>query len=133
MKARQYAEALYLATKDKDDAEVDRILARLVELLMARGHRSLLSEVLRELIRLTKKRASSASVVVQVCAAPDVEKYAAGIAADIAVLGAAGLARDIQYDPTQIGGYEVRALGKRIDRTHKRTLVDMYHTFVGGE
>jgi F0F1-type ATP synthase delta subunit len=128
MKARDYAEAIYLATKHADDSVESAVVERLMEELRARGHEMLLPAIIRELELRVLRRASSAGARITVAHAGDVERHASRIEADLATLSARDLPREVRIDTTVSGGYEVRALGVRIDRTHKRSLVDMYRT-----
>lgn len=130
MKAQDYAQALFSATTDKDDASVDTILERFVELLRARAHLALLPSVLRELEKLSARMSARHTLQVAVANAEDGARFQARIEADSVALGAESLPKRIVLDPSLVGGYEVRARGQRIDRTYKRSLVELYHTLI---
>jgi F0F1-type ATP synthase delta subunit len=131
MKAREYAEALYAATYGKDDDTQERMVARMLTLLAESGHTRLLPRIMRELVRVTRERGEDVEVMVRVARSADSERYRARIDADLDTLGAAAVAsRATVVDGTAVGGYEVRVRGRRIDRTHKRALMDLYSTLI---
>lgn len=129
-KAQQYAEALFEASLNKDDVELERIVTNFRLLLEQNGHLALMGAVLRELEKLTKQRGSSAELVIRVTQSSDVETFREKIEADILTLNATQLPKKVLIDETLIGGYEVRANGKRIDRTYKRSLLTMYTNLI---
>lgn len=130
MKAAQYAEAIFLAARSKDDAGCDHVVARTVALLKERGHLSLLPAVVRELEKLQKIRQTGDVCVLRVANVADAERHRQEIKEDVCTLGATALPQQTQVDRTAIGGYVVLARGKRIDRTYKRSLIDLYRTLV---
>ncbi len=128
MHARDYAEAMFLATQGKDDVEQDVLVGRLREMLASRGHMALLPAIIRELEKVSCRTASSDGAQVRVVRATDATVHAERIACDVATLGMSDVVQEVVIDETVIGGYEVRASGRRIDRTHKRTLLELYTT-----
>ncbi|HCC05208.1 TPA: hypothetical protein DEP58_02780 [Patescibacteria group bacterium] len=130
MKAKQYAEALFLATRAKSDAELDRIATQFQTLLTKRGHLALLPAVVRELDKLFAQRNNAAEIVIRVANLGDAETQNDKIEADIRTLNATPLPKRILVDTTLIGGYEVRAQGHRIDRTYKRSLLTLYTNLI---
>lgn len=130
MKAKQYAEALFLATRDKDEAMLDRIATRFRSLLEEKGHLALLPAVIRELEKLFTQRNNAAELVIRVANTSDAETLKEKIIADIQSLGATALPTRVLVDETLIGGYEVRANGQRIDRTYKRSLLTLYTNLI---
>jgi len=130
MKAQQYAEALFQATRTKNDAELDRIAIQFRSLLEARGHLALLPAVVRELEKLFTQRTNAAEVVIRVAKHSDAETLSDTIKADIQTLDATHLPTHVLVDETLIGGHEVRAQGKRIDRTYKRSLLTLYTNLI---
>lgn len=129
MKAHDYAEALYLSTHNTGVEQGTHAVDTLVTLLRTKGHERLLASIVRSFEQRTKKRATGVQTLVRVAESEDEAVYAARIAADVLALGAEGMPYVVQVDPAQIGGYAVRAKGQQIDRTYKRTLIDMYRTF----
>ena len=127
MKAAQYAEALYLATSGVSNTEADRVVGNLAQLLHAKGHRALLPLIVREFERLGRRRADDHTVTITIPREGEGTLRRDDIARDIVALGAGALPQAVHTDPTLIGGYRVRAKGREIDRTHKRTLIGMYH------
>jgi len=130
MKAKQYAEALFLATCTKSDVELDRIAAQFRSLLEKRGHLALLPAVVRELEKLFSQRNNVTELVIRVAKLTDTESLRDTIEADIRTLNATEFPRRILVDETLIGGYETRAHGQRIDRTYKRSLLTLYTNLI---
>lgn len=131
MKAAQYAEAVFLASQNKDDADLERVSANVVRVLTEARHLSLMPTIIQELVKLQKTRQSgSGACVVRVASAGDVDQYRSEIDAAIQKLDAKELHIEVSVDDTVIGGYAVTAKGKRIDRTHKRSLVTLYDRLI---
>ncbi|KKS84740.1 MAG: hypothetical protein UV60_C0015G0008 [Parcubacteria group bacterium GW2011_GWA2_43_11] len=130
MKAKQYAEALFLAARTKGDAELDSIASQFRLLLEKKGHLALLPAIVRELDKLFAQRNSGAEIVIRVAKLTDAETLRERIEADILTLNATHLEKRILVDETLIGGYEVRAYGQRIDRTYKRSLLTLYTNLI---
>ncbi len=130
MKATQYAEALYIASRNKSEEEVLRIVTQTISLLKEKGHERLLGKVLLELEKIQKRRGGIDELLVRVAKDTDAEAFMNDIQRDAEVLGAASLPRKIVTDDTLIGGYELRAKGSRIDRTYKRSLLTLYNNLI---
>jgi|GEM_PF-741535 len=130
MKATDYAEALYRASLGKGDEDTTAITERLVAMLREHGHLALLPAITRELEKLIRRRQTDTEAIVRVAHAADVERYRERIAADLRTLDAVSLPLHTVVSPQVIGGYELRANGKRIDRTYKRSLLALYTTLV---
>lgn len=128
MKATEYAEAFYRATREKSDREVDRMVTALVRIVQSRGHVRLLKHILFEFEKITRRRTSATELRVRIKEFGALETYATQLTADLRRLGAEGVVQKIHLDPTCIGGYEIQAFGQRIDRTHKRALITMFET-----
>lgn len=130
MKAQQYAEALYQAVQEQTDEGADACIAQLVALVRNRGHERLLPAIVREYEKLEQVRDSTRGVVVRLVDATDRERHAAAIDADRRELGATNETEQVVEDNTVVGGYSVEVRGRRIDRTHKRALFDLYSQLV---
>jgi F0F1-type ATP synthase delta subunit len=129
MKAIQYAEALYRAIRHTSTSEeADRVIASLVRLLAAQGHTRLLAKIIVAYEKIVRRHGSAAGAQVRVRTTEAVAYYKDRMTADLHALNADGMPVQVHIDPTCIGGYEVRAHGQRIDRTHKRTLIRMFET-----
>jgi F0F1-type ATP synthase delta subunit len=126
MKAKDYAEAIFQASKGKSDEELDKIVSNTKKLLEKNGHVALLPHVVRELEKITKKRGRVDEVVVVLSDKNDFEKYSERINEDIEKLNATNLPRKIVEDKTLVGGYQLYANGIRLDKTYKKTLLSMY-------
>lgn len=130
MKAEQYAEAIILASQGKSEEGISHITERVVALMKERGHIALLPKVVREIERIQKRLERSAYCTVRVAQESDVFSMKDGIAKDVSLLEAESLPKKIIIDTSLVGGYEVRANGKRIDRTYKRSLLSLYNTLL---
>ncbi len=126
MKAREYAEAIYEASKGKSGEELDGIVSNVCALLEKKGHISILPIILSELEKIEKKRSDTNELVITVANEDDVEKQNEFIKKDISILNAENLKQKIAIDDTIVGGYELRARGLRLDRSYKRALLNMY-------
>lgn len=126
MKARQYAEAIFQASRDKSDEELTVLVDRVMALLTKKGYRALLPAIVRELEKLMITRGSTDECSIRVARESDVDTCSAAILADVQALNASTLPSKIIIDDTVIGGYEVRAKGVRFDRTYKRSLLTLY-------
>jgi len=129
MQARQYAEAFRKATEGKDDATLSLLCERLTALLEARGHRALLPRIVNELLKLERERKAS-EVLVRVAHASASEKYRERIARDVETLAGSVSPERVEVDSSLIGGYEVRAHGRRIDRTYKRAVLSLHTALI---
>lgn len=130
MSAHHYADALFRAVQEKDEATIDAIILRLVRYMKERGHSALLPTVVREYEILEKKREHEMVNTIRVKKFEDSNTYAELIQKDIDTLGTPSLPRTVIVDETLVGGYEVRSKGMRIDRTYKRTLLTLYNTLL---
>lgn len=130
MHALDYAEAIYLAAQGKDDSALDRLAVRVREVVDANGHRALFPAIVQECSELYRKRERAGAGVVWVARAGDADVYADRIAEDASVLGVSDATPTVACDETLIGGYELRTQGSRIDRTHKRALVELYSALI---
>jgi len=130
MKVQQYAEALFEASRHKSDAELALLAERMCIYLKEKGHFSLLPAIVRELEKITRTRGVQAMCTVRVAQEKDLETFQNEIANAITSLKATELPRNVIFDNTLIGGYEVRAKGVRFDRTYKRSLLNLYTTLL---
>ena len=126
MDARHYAEALFLATRDKREEEARPIVERLLTLLQENRHERLLRRIIHSYEALVRTRSAATYATVTYATHTDQKKEEAHIDADLAALGAHELPRRVQVDRTLVGGYHVEAQGSRIDRSHKATLLALY-------
>lgn len=130
MKVQQCAEAILLASRNKSEDTLERVVANTVAILKDRGHIALLPRILDELERLISRTEESQECVVRTATTSDAERFAQEIEKDVVLLQAESLSRVHIVDETLIGGYELRANGKRIDRSHKHALTHLYNTLL---
>jgi len=130
MKARQYAEAIHLASQDKDEAGIEAVALNLHTLLEKRGHLRLLPTIVHELEKIHAQRKDPNTVEVHVARDEDVAALRDKIEVDKQALEATEHNQSVFIDETLVGGYEVRANGTRIDRTHKHALLTLYNNLI---
>jgi F0F1-type ATP synthase delta subunit len=130
MKAQEYAQALYVATRGKEEEEAERILQNFIRILEMHGHKKILTSVERELEKLVRRYGCQGELHVRVANENDADVLSSKIERDIQTLGADTLPRKVVVDETLVGGYELRALGTRIDRTYKRSLLTLYNKLI---
>ncbi len=130
MKATQYAEALYNASYGKDDEQCDVLVLNLVGILRRRGHMGLLPKIMREYEKIELVRSTSTSASLRLAREEDRSRFADQIAAYARIMGVTPDDCTTHIDPTVIGGYSVEAKGKRVDRTHKRILLELYRKLI---
>ncbi len=126
MKSKEYAEAIFEASKGKDDGAVDFIVSNVKKVLEKNGHVKLFPAIVRELEKIIKRREVSDSVIVVLSNKNNFDDYSASIDNDIKSLNASGLPIIIKEDNTLIGGYQIYTNGIRVDNTHKKVLLSMY-------
>jgi F0F1-type ATP synthase delta subunit len=126
MKATQYAEAIFQASRNKSDVALEVLANNVRALLEKKGYRSLLPAIVRELEKLTLTRGAADECVIRVAKESDTVTFTTSIQKDIQTLNAEALPTRVVVDDTVIGGYEVRAKGVRIDQTYKRSLLTLY-------
>jgi len=130
MKAQQYAEAIFLASQNADEAKLEGIAKRVGDMLKEKGHVTLMPAIIRELEKLEQKRSTSTEVLVRLAKDADRDTFRSHIESDVELLGATSLPQKVEIDDTLVGGYEIKANGKRIDRTYKRSLLALYNNLI---
>ncbi len=130
MKAAHYAEALYEAAATTDEATQESMVANLVRILDERGHRALLPAIAREYERLERRRSVRERREVRVARAVDRDKHADAIKRDAEKLGVDPAQCVTRIDESVVGGYAIEANGTRLDKTHKRALLELYTRLV---
>ncbi|MBY0539090.1 F0F1 ATP synthase subunit delta [Patescibacteria group bacterium] len=96
---------------------------KLLKYMKAKGHLSLLSQVLRLTARASKKGITTVTVAKK----NDTDKYKAGISAALKSLSA-DTHHVVIEDERMVGGYTVRAKGKLIDNSFRSALVSLYRS-----
>jgi len=130
MKAQEYAQAIYIATQGKSEADTERILQNVSRIIKEKGHTKLLVSIERELEKILQRTEGSGELLIRVSKESDAETFISDIEKDALVLQAEALPRKVVVDSTLVGGYELRANGTRIDRTYKRSLLTLYNNLV---
>ena len=96
---------------------------KLVQYMKAKGHLSLLPQIVRLIARMPKK----GTAVVAVAKKGDAEKYKNGISAALNALDISGTHRTVE-DPRIVGGYMVRTGSGVVDRSFRSALVSLYRS-----
>lgn len=123
MEARDYAEAIDAAARESESA-ADTLVANLIRHLKAQGRVKLLPAVLRE---LKKRQAREKALAPRVEVAR--EKDAASA---LSAARAAGIdAKEAEIDPTLLSGWRAMKGGALVDRTGKRSLIELYRNITG--
>ncbi len=126
--AGYYAQALIRAALGKRAEEIDRIVSRFFDMLLARSELSLLPAIIEEVKKNTGRNAMDAEV--RVVSQEDITNLSTDIEAAFLALGAAEEKRRITIDPTLIRGFVARAHGTQIDKSAKKTLLAMHQSLL---
>lgn len=128
MRASHYAQALYRATNDGKNREVEKTVAFFLDIVKANGHTHLLSRITKSLARLELK--ADKRTMIEVTSAQELSEQSV-----LELLKKEPFSKALESthrhvvrktDDTIIGGVVVRTASMRIDASHKRTLIDMY-------
>ena len=95
---------------------------KLLRYMKAKGHLSLLSQVLKLSSRASKKGMTTVTVAKN----NDTDKYKSEIQSALKALSADGY--HVVEDERMVGGYTVRAKGKIIDNSFRSALVSLYRS-----
>lgn len=96
---------------------------KLLEYMKAKGHLSLLPQVMRLLARMPKK----GGAVVAVAKKGDADKYKNEIASALKALNVSGSHHTVE-DARIVGGYMVRSRSGVVDKTFRSALVSLYRS-----
>lgn len=125
MKKHYVQAVLQLLAAGKD---IDTVLASLHDMLQKKGHiklhESILSAVLRELVRME----ATQGALVTVAKESDAQKYRSAIQQTLSVLHTEADTVRTVVDPTLIGGFTAEYNNTRIDRSYKERLVSLYRS-----
>lgn len=130
MTPKVIATALLLAEKGKQGEELDKVVARLLELLRQHNKQHLLPFVVAEVERQSTALRSSRTMLF-VAAENDAATYKKQVHVLLQEL-AAPQEEDIAttVDPTLVGGFRLRSRGTEIDASYKRKLLSLYDTLL---
>ncbi len=123
MRAKDYIEAGY--TLIAQGKEVDVVLHNVKALLVQKGLLKLYPRVLRGLSEKVSRKNKTESTVLVVARDIDVERHKKEIGVALSHIGGSERYTTL-IDPTVIGGFMVTGRGRRIDHTHKSTLLHVY-------
>lgn len=123
MRAKDYIEAGY--TQIAQGKEVGVVLHNVKALLAQKGLLKLYPRVLRGLSEKVSRKNKTESTVLVVARDIDVERHKDEIETALSHIGGSEGYTTL-IDPTVIGGFMVTGRGRRIDHTHKSTLLHVY-------
>ncbi|MES2014460.1 MAG: F0F1 ATP synthase subunit delta [Patescibacteria group bacterium] len=121
--ATAYASVIKDAEKEPQGGH---FVQKLLSLMHARGHMSLLPEI----VRILEKEPVEMGAVVTVAHDADVKKFASEIKSALALLGADKETHQTIVDARAVGGYTVRAGSKILDQSFRTALVDLYQNTI---
>ena len=127
MSPKTYAQAIIELLKES--AHPKRVLAGLDATLMRRGHGMLKRQILTIVYRTLEARKSSDGVRLAVVKEGDEKRHAKAIAAICEALNLEN-PTEVRVDDTLIGGFVLSTENTRIDRSHKRTLYNLYRSII---
>lgn len=105
----------------------DAYASAFIAYLKRRGHLSLVPAILNRVARLER---AEQKTTVTLARASDADRFAASIASHLTTLPGAGDTYAVVVDERVVGGYQVAAAGKLIDRTYRTALVRLYHSSI---
>jgi F0F1-type ATP synthase delta subunit len=112
--------------QDRDtDHEAGHFVQKLLSLMRARGHLSLLSEI----VRILERERVDSGAVVTVAHDASLKDFSREIKAALLELGEDKKHQTL-VDPRAVGGYSVRANSKIIDNTYRTALVELYQSTI---
>jgi len=123
MRASDYAKAVYEVIEAGTD--VQKALENLYRTLERRGHQKLKRAILTNLIRYTEEATKKNTPSLILARSGDAEKLKKEITAALGELSAEGEPL-IEVRDAQIGGFTLTHKGKRIDRSYKTALLQLY-------
>ena len=127
MHIKEYIQAAYEAIQG--GAHADTVLENLQESLRRRGLTKVYPRILRGILEKIERGTASEVPKVFIARTHDAERQREAIVSAVSMISS-GDKYDVDIDETIIGGFVVTGKGKRIDRSHKSTLLDTYHRLV---
>jgi len=127
-KAQLYAQALYEASQNKAETELDGFFANMILKLKESHEYKLLPTITREFESLLTQKEKGNGTALVVRDALDAEKYIQ----ELSKHGDTFSSSDTQIieDTTIVGGYIARNARAMLDRSYKKGLLDMYKQLV---
>lgn len=126
MRAKEYIHAAYELIRS--GADIQTVLTNLELSLGRRGLTSLHVRILRGLVEKIRRSEHTLVPKVIVARERDLSREKVAIERSCALLGSE-IPR-VVIDPTIIGGFIAVGNGKRVDQSHKSTLLHVYHKLV---
>ncbi len=130
MNVSAFAQAIQRASRGKDDAGLLRLGESVAALLKKHKRESMLPAIIEEVEKIMRARSAAHEATLAIADESVRTTDAAAIDEDVRTLDAAHLPIRTYVDPTLVAGYDLRARGKRIDRSKKRALLALYDTLI---
>ncbi|HTR18796.1 MAG TPA: F0F1 ATP synthase subunit delta [Candidatus Paceibacterota bacterium] len=125
---KSYAQALWQLVEE--GMEPKKALHALVESLKVRGREALLPRIARAFERLATREMKKNAIIVSVAREKDTHKAKREVKAILEEIGADSKNLDVQLDESLIGGWRLEGKGVLVDKSFKKSLLDMYNLAV---
>ena len=110
----------------QEGVDVERVLTGLKDILIAKGHTSLHTQILVSVLHTLRESTTSTAAHITVAKQHDAQLLHKEIEASLAKIGGTQKAATITTDATLIGGYIATYNSRCIDASHKSKLVKLY-------
>jgi F0F1-type ATP synthase delta subunit len=120
--AKQYAEALYLATEQADEAKARRCVAELASILKQRGRSRLLPDIMRAYEETAMARSGSIRAKAVLASEPDQAVREALALIVCSFSGAESAEVEVSVDPSILGGVVLSYGDKLLDGSLRASL-----------
>ncbi|MEK9177197.1 MAG: F0F1 ATP synthase subunit delta [Patescibacteria group bacterium] len=120
--AQSYADAL----KELEAAQIADVAEKMIIRMKAKGHLSILPDV----VRILERDAAKPDAIVAVASESDLKRHAKAIAAALAAVSADPKSVATIIEPNIVGGFSVRRGSKLVDATDRRALVSIYQNVI---
>lgn len=127
MRIKDYIEATYAVTSSGTSSEI--AINNLKLLLERKGLLKLYPRVLKGLLEKFQRKNTSLSAHVYIARDKDLIRHKDQIKSALEKINVLG-EYATHIDPTLIGGFVASSNGKRVDKSHKSTLLHAYHKVV---
>lgn len=123
MRPKEYIEAIHQVIAK--GADIDAVLARVLEMLRVRGLEKLYPRILIGLAEKVRRTHHTQVATVRTARQKDVTRHEKAIESALRHINGDGSYHTVT-DPTLIGGFVVMRAGKRVDQSYKSMLLRLY-------
>jgi len=125
-----YARALYEVSTGKSTHELSKIAANFFALLKQKGHRRLLSKILRRYEEMLRATEAKNTVTIRLGHQSALAGIQRELTSEIKKVFGEGSKIETRVDEKLIGGYLVEGNALVIDRSHKNALLTLFTTMI---